>query len=140
MSDATESRPPPTDPALMEQAKASPGGWLYDIDRSYPADQPVPTEAIRGAWKIDEQGRATSDFTPNARYRAVMRCTRVLKPYVHAAARNNRDQWISEIDSRGENLFPNIPPSLIRGWWYVTEQGTVSQEFRPNSLWQPENT
>ena len=130
-------RSPPADPALVQDARSRPGEWLFDVDRTYPADQPVPPEAIRGAWKIGADGRITDEFTSNARYRAVERCARKLKPHVHAAARRNRDQWITEIDPRGEDLFSNIPAELVRGWWYVDAQGVVSSDFRPNSLWRP---
>ena len=130
-------RSPPADPSLVRDARSRPGEWLYDVDRLYPADQPIPPEAIRGAWRIGTDGRITDEFTPNTRHRPVERCDRKLKAYVHAAARSNRDQWITEIDPRGEALFPDIPAELVRGWWYVDAQGVISADFRPNSLWTP---
>jgi len=58
---------------------------------------------------------------------------------MHAAAKTNRDQWIVEIDPRGEAHFPNIPPALIRGWWYVDKAGKITDQFRPNSLREPDD-
>ena len=131
----TEQRVPPDDPSLVAAAKAGPGQWVYDIDRPYPADQPVPPEAIRGSWQVDDAGRLTGQYARNPRYRAIEHPTRTLEPYVHATARTNRDQWIVEIDPRGEASFPDIPPHLIRGWWYVDPSGVITDQFRPNSLW-----
>ncbi len=57
-----ETRMPPQDPVLVEAARARPGAWVYEIDRVYPPDQPVPPEAIRGGWEVDPQGRLTGRF------------------------------------------------------------------------------
>lgn len=134
--ETSETRPPPTDGTLVEAAQQQPGGWAYDVDRFYPENQRVPPEAIRGAWKVDELGKLTSHYMPNARYRAVSSCDRELKPYMHRGARTNPSRWIVEIDARGEALFPDIPPGLVRGWWYVDDQGKITNQFRPNSLWK----
>jgi hypothetical protein len=130
---------PPQDPSLVAKAKAQPGGWIYDIDWNYPANQAVPPEAIRGGWEVNANGEFTGRFARNNRYRAVSRSPRSVKPYMRAAARTNRDQWIVEIDPRGEALFPDTPEALIRGWWYVNKNGVITDSFRPNALWKPEN-
>ena len=142
MTDATpayETRiPPQDDAALAAAAKDSPGGWVYDIDRPYPDDQYVPPEAIRGSWKVGEDGLLTGLYASNPRYRPIRRGARTLKPYMHEVARTNAGQWMAEIDPRGEPLFPDVPEHLIRGWWLVAADGTISEEFRPNSLYEPE--
>jgi hypothetical protein len=125
----------PTNPALHEAARRQPGGWVYDIDWPYPEDQRTPPEAIRGGWEAGPDGRLTGMFAPNPRHRAVRRCTRPLPAWFHAAARSAPDQWIVEIDPRGEDRFPNIPDDLIRGWWHVDADGKVTDLFRPNSRW-----
>ncbi len=130
-----ERRTPPDDPALHDAARQNPGGWAYDIDWSYPATQRTPPEAIRGGWEVGPDGRLTGLFMPNPRYRAIETCDRPLRSYVHAAAETNRDQWIVEIDPRGEDRFPDIPDEMIRGWWYVDADGKVTDRFRPNSRW-----
>jgi len=134
-----EMRPLPQEPELIAAARANPGGWVYEVDRPYPAEQQVPPEAIRGSWEVNPDGKLTGKYARNLRYRPVQRSSRRLKQYMHAAARTNRDQWIVEIDPRGETHFPNIPASLIRGWWYVDKTGTITDQFRPNSKWEPEN-
>lgn len=67
----TEQRVLPDDPVLVAAARAAPGQWVYDIDRPYPPDQPVPPEAIRGSWQVDGSGRLTGQYARNARYRAI---------------------------------------------------------------------
>ena len=118
----TEQRVLPDDPVLVAAARAAPGQWVYDIDRPYPPDQPVPPEAIRGSWQVDGSGRLTGQYARKARYRAIERSSRVLEPYVHAAAKTHRDQWIVETDPRGEALFPEVPPHLVRGWCMSIER------------------
>ncbi len=132
-----ERRESPKDPKLIQAAAAQPGGWVYDIDWSYPESQRTPPEAVRGGWEIGLDGKFTGRFAPNPRYRAVQRSDRPLKPYMHAGAQANRSHWIAEIDPRGENLFPDIPEELIRGWWYVDADGKITHQFRPNSKWKP---
>ena len=62
--------PIPNEQARRE-AKNTPGGWVYAIDRNYGADPSngVPAEAIKGAWKVDENGEITGEFIPNPNYR-----------------------------------------------------------------------
>ncbi len=132
---AVENREIPVDPGLSQAAKAHPGGWVYDIDYKYPENQRVPPEAIRGAWESDDSGTLTGNYATNARYRPIRKQQPDLKPYMHAGALTNRDQWIVEIDPRGEHLFPNIPANMVKGWWYVDKNGTISNLFRPSSEW-----
>lgn len=131
----TEHRTPPADPALHDAARQNPGAWVYDIDWPYPATQRTPPEAIGGGWEVGPDGRLTGLFMPNPRYRAIETCDRPPKPYVHAAAATHREQWIVEIDPRGEDRLPNIPDEMIRGWWHVDADGRITNRFRPNARW-----
>jgi len=128
---------PPTDDGLIAAARSNRGGWVYDLDYEYAAKDYVPPEAIRGAWEVSDSGELTGRYKRNERYRAITTCERPLKPYVHAGARHCPGEWISEIDPRGEHLFPKIPDELILGWWLVGSDGSVTNSFRPNSLYQP---
>ncbi len=60
-------------PEMLEQARAAPGGWLYVIDpafaRAGPEDDVVPPEAIKGAWRVGEDGVPTGEFDPSPGYR-----------------------------------------------------------------------
>lgn len=52
-------------PALIAAAKTKPGGWVYVIVGDYGPHDAVPPTAIRGAWKVDDNGEVTGDFIPN---------------------------------------------------------------------------
>jgi len=59
--------PPLTDAAKAE-ARANPGGWVYEIGGGYSATEAVPPQAIRGAWKIDDAGEIVGDFIPHPNF------------------------------------------------------------------------
>ncbi|MFF5922530.1 hypothetical protein ACFY8C_29970 [Streptomyces flavochromogenes] len=64
-----ERREPP--PQLVDEAKAHPGGWVYEIDRDMVGDPngAVPPEAIIGAWQVDACGTLSGDYQANPNYR-----------------------------------------------------------------------
>lgn len=55
---------------LIEEAKKRPGGWVYEIVGNYSADESVPPDAIRGAWRVDLEGRIVGAFIPNPGFKA----------------------------------------------------------------------
>jgi hypothetical protein len=57
----------PTKEAAAE-AKLNPGGWVYAIEGDYAPEGAVPREAIRGAWKVDNDGMLTGEFIPNPNF------------------------------------------------------------------------
>lgn len=62
-------RMPP--PELVAEAKANPGGWVYEIDGNM-VDDPngaVPPEAIIAAWQVDARGRLSGGYQANPNYR-----------------------------------------------------------------------
>jgi hypothetical protein len=52
-------------PALIAEAKTKPGGWVYEIVGDFGPDDAVPPTAIRGAWKVGDDGEIVGDFLPN---------------------------------------------------------------------------
>ena len=54
--------------ALIAEAKTRPGGWVYEIVGSFARDEAVPPSAIRGAWRVDENGEIVGAFIPNPNY------------------------------------------------------------------------
>jgi hypothetical protein len=60
-----------TEPTAQAQAEARrhPGGWVYKIEGGFGPDDPVPPDAIVGAWKVDESGSIVGEFVPNPKYR-----------------------------------------------------------------------
>lgn len=56
-------------PALVAEAKTRPGGWVYEIVGDYGPDDAVPPTAIRGAWKVGDDGQIVGDFLPNPAFK-----------------------------------------------------------------------
>jgi hypothetical protein len=56
-------------PAIIAEAKSHPGEWVYEIVGSFGPHDPVPPEAIRGAWKVDDQGQVVGQFQANPKFR-----------------------------------------------------------------------
>jgi hypothetical protein len=55
-------------PGLVAEAKDTPGGWVYEIVGDYGPNDDVPPTAIRGAWKVDDNGEIVGDFIPNEHF------------------------------------------------------------------------
>lgn len=55
-------------PGAIAEARKNPGGWVYVIDGRYDPKDGVPPEAIKGAWKVDENGNIIGQFIPNPNY------------------------------------------------------------------------
>ncbi|MDQ0472002.1 hypothetical protein [Labrys wisconsinensis] len=58
----------PTSEAAKAEAKANPGGWIYEIGGGYNNTEAVPPQAIRGAWKVDERGEITDEYKANPNF------------------------------------------------------------------------
>jgi hypothetical protein len=56
-------------PAMHEEAKRNPGGWVYVVDGTFGPNDVVPEDRIVGAWKVDRHGNLTGTFKPNRGYR-----------------------------------------------------------------------
>jgi hypothetical protein len=56
---------------LLAEAARIPGGWVYEIDGEQVSDPngAVPPEAIKGAWKVDHDGKPTEEYKANPNYR-----------------------------------------------------------------------
>jgi hypothetical protein len=48
---------------VVEQAKTAGGGWYYEVVGEH--GEPVPNEAIRGAWRVGPDGVLTGEYVPN---------------------------------------------------------------------------
>ncbi len=58
----------PTKEAILEALK-KPNGWVYAVDKAFENIEEVPREAIKGAWKVDQNGVITGNFIPNPNYK-----------------------------------------------------------------------
>ena len=61
--------PPEPTPAMHEEAKRNPGGWVYVVDGTFGPNDVVPPDRIIGAWKVDRKGKLTGQYKPNRDYR-----------------------------------------------------------------------
>jgi hypothetical protein len=52
----------------IASAKAHPGGLLYRVAGPFGPRDPVPPEAIVGAWRVNAHGEIVGDFERNRRY------------------------------------------------------------------------
>jgi len=61
--------------ALVEEARAHPGGWVYEIVGEFGADDAIPPSAIKGAWQVDQSGHLTGEYVENPSFVAPPRST-----------------------------------------------------------------
>ena len=54
--------------AAIEEAKKTPNGWVYVLDKVFERENNVPSEAIKGAWKVNSKGKIIGEFIPNPNY------------------------------------------------------------------------
>jgi len=56
---------------MVREAKANPGGWVYEISSRYDPNGAVPPHAIKGAWRVDDRGEIVpGSYTPNPNFRS----------------------------------------------------------------------
>ena len=67
MVDGIEIRLPDIPPDVVEAARAEGGGWCYEVVGDHDPAGPVPGHAIRGAWRLNAEGRVT-EYVANPRY------------------------------------------------------------------------
>jgi hypothetical protein len=129
--------------ALREQAKANPDGWVYEIDWVYGENDYVPPEAIKGAWKVDNNGAITDEFEANSNYRAVRKASRQPREYLLRVAEADSqtpgysgNEWVVETDPDYDHTFPQTPPEGFIGSWFIGSDGKFTGEFRPNPAYK----
>ena len=52
----------------IQEALRFPNGYVYEIDERYKNMLEVPATAIKGAWKVNQQGLIEGDFIENPNY------------------------------------------------------------------------
>jgi hypothetical protein len=71
MSDEQTATLPEISDEIREAARQAGGGWLDEVVGGH--QQPVPTSAIKGAWKLDPNGELTGEYVSNPDYRRPQR-------------------------------------------------------------------
>ena len=65
----SEKRKVEPSPQMIQEAKNNPGGYVYELNPKYDPNGAVPPQGIKGAWKVDEQGKITGEYVPNSNYK-----------------------------------------------------------------------
>ena len=60
---------PPLPDALLAEARTKGGGWVYEIAPGYDPDGAVPPEAIKGGWKVGDDGVPTGEYKANPNFK-----------------------------------------------------------------------
>jgi len=56
---------------MVGEAKANPGGWVYEISSRCDPNGAIPPHAIKGAWRVDDRGEIVpGSYTPNPNFRS----------------------------------------------------------------------
>jgi hypothetical protein len=111
MADAHPDLPP----ALVEEARKRPGGWVYEIVGGYGPDDAVPPTAIRGAWKVDDDGNIVGELIPNPNFRPT--ADWLLRPADTPAAQAHRVRLRHWVRSGGRDDYAAVvidPPLAPR--------------------------
>lgn len=53
----------------FEEARRTPGGYVYRIAGQFGPNDAIPPTAIVGAWRVDEFGAIVGAFIPNPNYK-----------------------------------------------------------------------
>jgi hypothetical protein len=66
---------------LIREAKANPGGWVYEISSQYDPNGEVSPHAIKGAWQVSQTGEIVpGSYQANPNFRALASPIGTLSP------------------------------------------------------------
>jgi hypothetical protein len=57
-------------PRAHEEAGRHPNGHVFEVDGEFEPNGNLPHNRIKGAWKVNGEGRIVGKFIPNPYYRA----------------------------------------------------------------------
>ncbi|HEY6167387.1 MAG TPA: hypothetical protein VI454_05065 [Verrucomicrobiae bacterium] len=57
-------------PRAQEEARRRPNGHVFEFDEKFEPNGKVPHDRVKGAWRVDGEGRIVGEFIPNPYYRA----------------------------------------------------------------------
>ena len=55
-------------PRAQEEAKRRPNGHVFEVNGELGPSESVPPDRIKGAWRVDAEGRIVGEFIPNPHY------------------------------------------------------------------------
>ncbi|MBP2326179.1 hypothetical protein JOF56_006564 [Kibdelosporangium banguiense] len=122
----------PITAAMRAQAQTSPNSWFPVVAPGTDENGALVLDAALGRYRIDDQGRITDEFVPNARYRPLQ--VPPLTPEMQETAKSRPGGWIEVLDP----MYPEpVPPAGAIGRYPVDQAGVVSGDFQVNPAYRP---
>lgn len=98
---------PPITEQMREQARQTPGSWLYIVDPGYQdTGEEVPPEGVIGAYRIDDNGEIDEEFQHNDQYEPSDLTFEMPEPT------NELERVLQRIAS-GEAPDDELPPAVL---------------------------
>ncbi|CAM06293.1 hypothetical protein A8924_0118 [Saccharopolyspora erythraea NRRL 2338] len=99
--------PPPITDQMREEARQTPGTWLYIVDPGYQeSGDEVPPEGVIGAYRIDDSGEIDEDFQFNDEYVPSEMAVSLPEPT------NDLEQVLHRI-ATGQAPESDLPPAVL---------------------------
>lgn len=98
---------PPITEQMREQARQTPGTWLYIVDPGYQdTGEEVPPEGVLGAYRIDDDGEIDEEFQHNDQYVPSELTFEMLEP-------TNELERVLQRIAGGEAPDDDLPPAIL---------------------------
>lgn len=98
---------PPITEQMREQARQTPGTWLYIVDPGYQdTGEEVPPEGVIGAYRIDENGEIDEEFQHNEEYQPSDLTFEMPEP-------TNELEHVLQRIANGEAPDSELPPAVL---------------------------
>ncbi|GAB3189401.1 hypothetical protein FHX75_111228 [Micromonospora palomenae] len=109
--------------SLLAEAARNPGGSVAEIDQTLISDPNgyIPAEAVRGVWKVDEEGQLTGEFPPNPKYGPVR------DDFTRLVSTGHFLDWLGDDpaetfrQSVAEIIDQQVPGATVR-WMKITDE------------------
>jgi hypothetical protein len=122
----------PITAAMRAQAQSSPNSWFPVVAPGIDENGVVVPDAALGRYRIDDQGRITDEFVPNARYQPLP--VPPVTPEMRETARTRPGGWIEVLDPM---YTEPVPSAGVVGRYPVDQAGEVTGDFLLNPAYRP---
>lgn len=120
---------------MRATAETIPNSWLPVVAAGIDENGAVVPDAAIGRYRVDDQGRITGDFVPNARYQPLP------IPPVTAGMRQTAKArpggWIEVLDPIHADSDSPVGPAGVAGRYPVDQAGEVTGNFQLNPAYRP---
>jgi hypothetical protein len=120
---------------MRAKAETIPNSWLPVVAPGIDENGAVVPDAAIGRYRVDDQGRITEDFVPNARYHPLP--VPPVTAEMRQTAKSRPDGWIEVLDPiHAESDSPGRPAGVV-GRYPVDQAGEVTGDFQFNPAYRP---